>query len=131
MEGNYQKYVVREAGKGHKLYKKFLHIFCNGWAYYRLIFKLAHSKDGYYHHQDIDFRLPILVRYHHEIDRLMRHKACGIELITYEIEILKKAYLDFKQWLELQEAKLKPKIYLEDVPVLDSLLMNLRLGLFK
>jgi hypothetical protein len=61
----------------------------------------------------------------------MRHKACGIELITYEIEILKKAYLDFKQWLELQEAKLKPKIYLEDVPVLDSLLMNLRLGLFK
>lgn len=131
MEGNFQKYIIRGAVKEHKKYKKLLHIFCCGWAYYRLLFKLAHTNQGFYHYKDIDFRLPPLVRAQHEIDMLIRHKASKTELNTYEIKVYIKAYEEFTQWLREQEARLKPKVYLETSPMLNELLMNIRLGLFK
>lgn len=131
MEGNFQKFVIRRSGKKHKLYKKFLHIFSIGWAYYRLLFQLAHTDNGYYHYKDIDFRLPLLVRYHHDIDMLVRHKESGIELNTYEIELFIKLYTEFTQWLTEQEAKYKPKLTLEvDDSALDSILMQTRLSIF-
>jgi len=132
MDGNYQKFIVRREDKEHKLYKKFLHIFCIGWAYYRLLFQLAHTDNGYYHYKDIDFMLPLLVRYQHDIDMLVRHKESGIELNTFEIELFIKLYTEFVHWLTRQEVKYKPKLTLEvDDSVLDSLLMQTRLSLFR
>lgn len=132
MDGNFQKYVIRHSNKEHKLYKKFLHIFCIGWAYYKILFKLAHTDNGYYHYKDINFRLPKIVRYQHDIDMLVRHKESGIKLNCLEIEVFIKLYTEFKDWLIRQEAKYKPKLTLGvDDSALDSLLMQIRLSLFR
>lgn len=130
MEGNYEKYIERKADKNHKLYKKFLHIFCNGWAYYKLLFKLAHTEEGYYGYLDIDFNLPPLIRNNVCILNLLDHKAQEKPLDDLELEYYKIKYNDFIEWLRAQEAKYIPQIEWNPKPNFDWL-VPFRLGLFE
>ena len=130
MEGNYQKYIVKYNEKDHKLYKKFLHIFCAGWSYYRILCKLAHTKSGYYYTRDIDFKLPLLVSRTNCLLNLIDHKARDMPLDNYELGYYKLKYEDFVEWLQKHEAKYLPKITFLDTPMSDELLTQVRLGLF-
>ena len=130
MKGNFQKYVVNREGKDHKLYKKLLHIFCAGWAYYRLLVKLAYADEGYYYARDMSFKLPQLVARTPCILNLIDHKARDAPLDNYELGYYRLKYEDFVAWLKIQEAKYLPKITFLDDSISDMGLTNLRLRLF-
>jgi len=130
MDDNYQKYITNRSEKDHKLYKKFLHIFCTGWAYYRLLFKLAHTHIGFYHYKDIDFKLPKLVSCQRQFKHLIHHKSQQRRLSDTEVSGYSFLFLKFRTWLQQQEEKYKQNVQLETSPMSDELLMNTRLALF-
>ena len=130
MQGNYQKYIVNRDGKDHKLYKKLLHIFCAGWSYYRILFKLAHTDDGYYYTRDMSFKLPHLMGRTPCILNLISHKAREVPLDDAELRYYELMYEIFVVWLQKQEEKYLPMITFLDEPISNIGLTQFRLGLF-